>query len=152
NLPSSDGIDGVINSVHRADAQRGFRVTITGDQTRQHDFNRLSQDDLRSGELQFGLPASLIVLLLVFGAVVAGLVPVLMAMQSVVAALGLVAVLAHTMELSVFVVNMLTGMGLALGIDYALFVISRYREERGEGRDKLGAIEASATTASRAVV
>ena len=56
----------------------------------EHDFNPLSQDDLKRGELQFGLPAALIVLLLVFGAVVAGLVPLLMAMLSIVVALGLV--------------------------------------------------------------
>jgi RND superfamily putative drug exporter len=64
----------------------------------------------------------------------------------------MVAVLAHTFELSVFVVNMLTGMGLALGIDYALFVISRYREERSRGRVQLDAIAAASTTANRAVV
>jgi RND superfamily putative drug exporter len=154
NMPDFDsqGIDGVIGTVERADANPAFSASITGEQTRQHDFNQLSQDDLRSGELEFGIPAALVVLLLVFGSVVAGLVPLLMAILSIVIALGLVAVLAHAFELSVFVVNMLTGMGLALGIDYALFVISRYREERGRGRDKLDAIAASGTTASRAVV
>jgi uncharacterized membrane protein YdfJ with MMPL/SSD domain len=50
------------------------------------------------------------------------------------------------------VINMLTGMGLALAIDYSLFVVSRFREERGRGRGKLDAIAASATTANRAVV
>jgi uncharacterized membrane protein YdfJ with MMPL/SSD domain len=69
-----------------------------------------------------------------------------------VVALGFVAVLAHAFSLSVFVINMLTGMGLALAIDYALFVLSRFREERGRGREKLDAIAASATTANRAVV
>ena len=49
----------------------------------------------------------------------------------------------QTFELSFFIVNMISGMGLALGIDYALFVVSRYREERRRGRDKLGAIETS---------
>jgi uncharacterized membrane protein YdfJ with MMPL/SSD domain len=66
--------------------------------------------------------------------------------------LAFVAVLAHAFSLSIFVVNMLTGMGLALGIDYALFVVSRFREERGKGREKLDAVAASATTANRAVV
>src|SRR4029434_8310413 len=47
---------------------------------------------------------------------------------------------------------MLTGMGLALAIDYSLFVVSRFREERGRGREKPDAIAASATTANRAVV
>ncbi len=148
----SQGIKNVVAAVRRADAEPTFSATITGEQTRQHDFNQLSQDDLRSGELQLGLPAALIVLLLVFGTVVAGLVPLLMALLSIVVALGFVAVLAHAFSLSVFVINMLTGMGLALGIDYALFIISRYREERSHGREHLDAIAASGNTASRAVL
>jgi uncharacterized membrane protein YdfJ with MMPL/SSD domain len=63
-----------------------------------------------------------------------------------------VALLAQTFELSVFIVNMLSGMGLALGIDYSLFVISRYREERARGLEELDAIAASGMTASRSVV
>jgi RND superfamily putative drug exporter len=149
---SSSGIDTVIAAVRHADQQPAFAASVTGQQTVNHDFNQLSQDDLRTGELQFGLPASLIVLLLVFGAVVAGLVPLLIALPSIVVALSFVAVLGHAFSLSVFVVNMLTGMGLALGIDYSLFVVSRFREERGKGREKLDAISASAMTANRAVV
>ncbi len=149
---STSGIDDVISAVRSADASPAFDVTVTGRQTTNHDFNKLSEDDLRSGELQFGLPAAMIVLLLVFGALVAGLVPLLIALPSIVVALALVAVLGHAFTLSIFVVNMLTGMGLALGIDYALFVVSRFREERGQGREKLDAIGASALTANRAVV
>src|SRR6185437_14018545 len=93
--------------------------------------------------------AALIVLLLVFGSVVAGLMPLMITLPSIVVALGLVAVLAQVFNLSIFVVNMLTGMGLALGIDYALFVVSRFREERGRGREQMDAISA---TANRAVV
>jgi uncharacterized membrane protein YdfJ with MMPL/SSD domain len=147
-----DAVESVIAAVERADANAEFEVAITGEQTLDHDFNKLSQEDLQHGELQFGLPAALIILLLVFGAVVAGLVPLLMAIVSIVVALGLVALLAQPFELSVFVINMLTGMGLALGIDYSLFVISRYREERGRGLEKHDAIAASGLTASRAVV
>ena len=110
------------------------------------------REDLENGELKFGLPAALIILLLVFGAVVAGLVPLLMAIVSIIVALGARALLAQQFELSVFLVNMLTGMGLALGIDYSLFVVSRYREERAQGRAELAAIEASGATASRAVL
>ena len=57
-----------------------------------------------------------------------------MAMVAIIVALGLCAILAEVFSLSVFFVNMLTGMGLALGIDYSLFVVSRYREERARGR------------------
>jgi RND superfamily putative drug exporter len=83
---------------------------------------------------------------------VAGLVPVLMALISIVVALGLTVLLGQAFELSIFTVNMLTGMGLALGIDYSLFVISRYREERAQNREQLAAIDVVSTTASRAVV
>jgi putative drug exporter of the RND superfamily len=142
----------VIEDVERADAEPAFSVAVTGNNTTDHDFNELSERDLREGELQFGLPAALVVLLLVFGAVVAGLIPLLMALCSIVVALGLVALLSQAFDLSIFIVNMLTGMGLALGIDYSLFVISRYREERGHGREPFDAIGASGATASRAVL
>ena len=142
----------VVAVVEQADADADFEVAITGNQTRDYDSNRLSESDLANGELKFGLPAALIILLLVFGTVVAGLVPLLMAIVSILTAMGLVAVLTQVFELSIFTTNMLVGMGLALGIDYALFVISRYREERGRGREPLDAISATGATASRAVL
>jgi putative drug exporter of the RND superfamily len=147
-----DETETLVEEIQRADEDAAFAVAVTGDETLDHDFNLLSQEDLENGELKFGLPAALIILLLVFGAVVAGLVPLLMAMASIVVALGLTALVAQPFELSVFVINMLTGMGLALGIDYSLFVVSRYREERARGRRELDAIEASGLTASRAVL
>jgi uncharacterized membrane protein YdfJ with MMPL/SSD domain len=149
---SDSGMDDIVGAVERADASPAFAVAVTGQKTLDRDFNKLSQSDLQHGELRIGLPAALIVLLLVFGAVVAGLVPLLITLPSIVVALGFVAVLAHAFSLSVFVINMLTGMGLALAIDYSLFVVSRFREERGRGREKLDAIAATATTANRAVV
>ena len=144
--------EALVEKVAAVEDDGSFTVSVTGDETLDHDFNLLSEEDLQEGELQFGLPAALIILLLVFGAVVAGLVPLLMAIVAIVVALGLTAILAQQFELSVFVINMLTGMGLALGIDYSLFVVSRYREERGQGRDEYGAIEAAGGTASRAVL
>jgi uncharacterized membrane protein YdfJ with MMPL/SSD domain len=129
-----------------------FAAVITGDHTTGYDFGKQSQKDLENGELAFGLPAALIVLVLVFGSVVAGLVPVLLAILSIVVGLGLVALLSLEFTLSVFIVNMLTGMGLALGIDYSLFVVSRYREERALGLAKEDAIAHTGATASRAVL
>jgi uncharacterized membrane protein YdfJ with MMPL/SSD domain len=152
NVLDEDAAGDVIEVVEQADGDAGFAVAITGNFTRDHDFNLLSERDLQNGELKFGLPAALLILLLVFGTVVAGLVPLLMAIVAIVTALGLVALLTQLFELSIFTTNMLTGMGLALGIDYALFVISRYREERGRGRAPDGAIVAAGATASRAVL
>ena len=145
-------VDRLLSVVQRNDGRNGFGVVMTGEGTLDHDFNELSQHDLKSGELRVGLPAALVVLILVFGAVVAGLVPVIMAFVAIVVALGLCALVAEAFTLSVFVVNMLTGMGLALGIDYSLFVVSRYREERAHGRIELDAIAAAGATASRAVL
>src|SRR5512133_567828 len=122
---SDDGIDDIVGAVERADVNPGFEVAVSGQKTLDRDFNELSQSDLQHGELQFGLPAALIILLIVFGAVVAGLVPLLITLPSIV---------------------------VALAIDYALFVVSRFREERGRGRERLGAIAATATTANRAVI
>ena len=151
-IHDDDDTPAVVEELEAANEDPVFDVAIAGDRALDHDFNLLSQEDLEKGELQFGLPAALIILLLVFGAVVAGLVPLLMAIVSIVVALGLTALLAQQFELSIFVVNMLTGMGLALGIDYSLFVVSRYREERSKGREKHAAIGASGGTANRAVV
>jgi putative drug exporter of the RND superfamily len=129
-----------------------FDLYATGEWMVENDFARLSQEDLEKGELQFGLPVALLVLLLVFGAVVAGLVPLALALIAIITALGLTALVGIGFDLSIFTVNMLSGMGLALGIDYSLFVVSRFREERSAGRDKLDAIAATGTTASRAVL
>jgi len=81
-------VDKLLSLVERDNGQEGFSVVMTGGGTLDHDFNTLSQHDLKSGELEFGLPAALIILVLVFGAVVAGLVPLLMAIVAIVVALG----------------------------------------------------------------
>ncbi len=150
-ITDSDLAGAVVDVVDRADQAPDFAVSVTGDQTLDNDTANLAQSDLKHGELQFGAPAALIVLVLVFGSVVAGLVPLLMAILSIVVALGLVALFSQAFDLATYIFNMLTGMGLALGIDYSLFVISRYREERGHGLERHDAIAASGATASRAV-
>jgi uncharacterized membrane protein YdfJ with MMPL/SSD domain len=142
----------LIEAVEEENGKGGFQVAMTGSATTDHDINELSERDLQNGELRIGLPAALIILVLVFGALVSAAMPLVLAGVSIVVALGLTALVAQGFELSIFVVNMLTGMGLALGIDYALFVVSRFREERAAGAAKLGAIERAGSTASHAVL
>jgi uncharacterized membrane protein YdfJ with MMPL/SSD domain len=149
---AEDNVPAAVDAVERLDAEAGYEAAMTGEWTTEVDFNQLSQDDLREGELFFGAPTALVILLLVFGAVVAGLVPLMLAVISIIVALALVALLGQAYDLSIFTINMLTGMGLALGIDYSLFVLSRYREERTQGREKLDAIATAGSTASRAVL
>jgi RND superfamily putative drug exporter len=147
-----DEVAPLVDLVTSEDGKDGFQVSITGSLTADADFEKLSEEDLQKGELFIGLPAALIILVLVFGAVVAGLVPVLLALLSIVIAVALTALVGQAFEVSFFVVNMITAMGLALGIDYALFILSRFREERGRGLEKVDAIVASGATASRAVL
>jgi RND superfamily putative drug exporter len=145
-------VEPLTHTVKRADRDSRFRVTVAGDEVVNADFDSLSQHDLEHGELAFGLPMALVILLFVFGAVATALVPLGMAIVSIVIAIGMTAVISQFANLSIFVVNMISGMGLALGIDYSLFVVSRYREERARGNATPDAIELAGKTASRAVL
>jgi RND superfamily putative drug exporter len=145
-------IEDLIPVVENADGTDGFAVNITGTETLGRDFTRISEDDLSQGELQFGLPAALIVLLLVFGTLTGAAIPMLMAVISIVVALGITAVVGQLFQLNLFITNMVVAMGLALGIDYSLFIVSRLREERHRGRTTREAILVVANTATRAVV
>ncbi len=147
-----DDVEDVVDAVERLDDEPAYTAAVTGNWTADADEDAASLEDLKKGELFFGAPLALIVLLLVFGAVVAGLVPLMLAITSIVVALGLVALLAQAYDLSVFTQNMLIGMGLALGIDYSLFTLSRYREERLQQREKPDAIATAGATAGRAVL
>ena len=150
--PQEDRIADLIALVQRTDGSGGFAAHITGSHTLDRDFTELSASDLSKGELQFGLPAALIVLLLVVGTLVGVAIPMLMAIISIVVALGITAVVGQAFQLNLFIVNMIVAMGLALGIDYSLFIISRLREERHRGSDTREAIMTVANTATRAVV
>ena len=127
-----------------------FTTLVVGDITLNDDFNTVAQEDARKGE-SIGIGAALIVLIVVFGAIVAALLPIFLAIGAIVLALGVVSVIGQWMDFSIFLVNMASMMGLAVGIDYSLFIVSRYREERAHGRDKMEAIAASGATANRAV-
>jgi RND superfamily putative drug exporter len=156
-MPGSDvdqahsKIGPVIALADSASGRGGFRVLVTGDATLSRDFTQLSESDLQIGEA-IGIPIALLILLAVFGTLVAALVPVVLAFFSIVVALALAAAIGHISPLSFFVVNMLTFMGLAVGIDYSLFIVSRYREERRGGREPLEAMTVAGNTASRAVL
>ena len=89
----------------------------------------LSASDLSKGELQFGLPAALIVLLLVVGTLVGVAIPMLMAIISIIVALGLTAVVGQAFQLNLFIVNMIVAMGLALG--HRLLAVHRLAAARG---------------------
>lgn len=104
-------------------------ISITGEPVISKDINVASQNDLIKAET-IGLPIALIVLLLAFGTIVASLLPILVGGATVVITLGLLALLGDSVNLSIFVLNIVPMLGLALSIDFALLLINRYREER----------------------
>jgi RND superfamily putative drug exporter len=132
------------------DASPVLQARSFGSITLDDDFSRLAEEDLARGE-SIGIGVAVVVLLIVFGAVVAGLLPIVMAVAAIAIAVGIVALFGFMFDFSFFVTNMITMMGLAVGIDYSLFIVSRYREERRKGSPKLEAIDAMGATASRAV-
>ena len=144
-------IDAVHSLVHQADGQGGFSTLITGTSSIASDFSQQATTDLRRGE-GIGVPIALIILLLVFGALVAASLPVGLGVIAITLAVALTAVVGKLTDVSVFAINMISMMGLATGIDYSLFIVSRFREERALGRDKLDAIAVTGGTASRAVL
>jgi len=148
---ASDNIDQVHEVISKADGEAGFQVLISGEASLGEDFSEVADKDLETGEL-IGIPAALIVLVLVFGALAAAAIPLVLAIVAIVVALGATALVGQGFDLSVFVINIVTGMGLAFGIDYSLLILSRYREERGRGLNKIDAIGAAGGTASRTVL
>ncbi|MCC6792521.1 MAG: MMPL family transporter [Thermomicrobiales bacterium] len=113
--------------------------------------NHISEEDLRLGEA-IGIPIALVILVIVLGALLAAGMPLILAMGSIMVATGLSAAIGRVFDLSFYVLNMISLIGLAVGIDYALFIVERYREERRLGRDTLAAIETAGATASKAVL
>ena len=89
----------------------GFDVRITGDCTFDRDLNAILDRDLKTGELYFGIPAALVILVLVFGALVAAVLPLVLAICSIIVALGLAALFSQVLDLSVFLFQMTTVMG-----------------------------------------
>ena len=110
----------------------------------------LARHDLERGE-RFGVPVALIVLLLLFGAVVATMLPLGLAVVSIVVALAAVAVIGQYNQLVFFVTMMVVMIGLAVGIDYSLLIVSRFKEEMGHGLDPKEAVAKTGNTAGRTV-
>ena len=144
-------IDSVVEIVDEANQSSSFEVFITGEATFSKDFADGNQEDAERGEM-FGIPIAMIILAVVLGAVAAAILPIVLAMVSILVALGLVLLVGQAIQLQVFVTNLITMIGLAVGIDYSLFIVSRFREERARGLPKEEAISRSGATAGRAVL
>jgi putative drug exporter of the RND superfamily len=133
------------------DPAAGINVLTIGETTVSYTFDQIAQEDLPRGEA-LGIGVGLIILVVVLGALVAAGLPILLGIVSIAVALGLAALVGRAIDLSIFVENIISMIGLAVGIDYALFVVDRYRQERRRGVQKIDAITIAGETASKAVL
>ena len=128
----------------------GARAEVTGEWPVWSDFNQVNAEALHKAELVSGLP-TLILLFVAFGSLIAAGIPLLLALAGIAVGFAALHLLSLVMPLSVWSMNFSMMIGLAVGIDYSLFIVSRYREERIEGKDAIAAIENTLSTAGKAV-
>lgn len=132
-------------------AAAGLRVDATGPAWLNAQATDESERDLERGEL-LAAPLTMIILLLAFGSLTAAAIPLAVGAVSVAGALAVLATLTLTMPITVFAINICAALGFALSVDYALFIVTRYREELSRGVESRRAVVLSMATAGRAVL
>src|SRR5271163_2612923 len=128
-----------------------IKLEITGEAPLTFDLRKVSADDVRHAE-ERAMPGTLLLLLLAFGSLVAALLPLGVGVLSISMALGAAALLANYLHLSILVQNLATMLGLGLGIDYALLMVSRFREALAEGCDPGCAADIAAEQAGKTLL
>jgi uncharacterized membrane protein YdfJ with MMPL/SSD domain len=147
----ADNVDPIVDVVEAANGRNGFEVLTAGEGSIARTFNEMNAKDAEAGE-RIGIPIALLILLLVFGAAVAAGIPLVMAILSIVVAFGTATIVGQVYELNLLILNIVPMIGLAVGIDYSLLIVQRFREERAHGLEKLDAISMAGATASRTVL
>ncbi|HEX4898824.1 MAG TPA: MMPL family transporter, partial [Candidatus Limnocylindrales bacterium] len=128
----------------------GYSVSMTGFGPIQKDSARLSEQDLRRAEL-ISLPVLTLILILVFASLVAAAMPLLVAGLAIPTSLAIINLIARQTDMSIYVLNIATMLGLALAVDYSLFITSRFREELARGRTVEQAVTRAIGTAGKAI-
>ena len=128
-----------------------IKLEITGEIPLTYDLRKVSADEVNRAE-ERAMPVTLLLLLLAFGSLVAAPLPLGVGLLSISMALGAAALLAHNLHLSILVQNLATMVGLGLGIDYALLMVSRFREALAEGYDPGPAADLAAAQAGRTLI
>jgi uncharacterized membrane protein YdfJ with MMPL/SSD domain len=131
------------------DAPDDVEAVVTGIPLVQQEFNEAIERDLVQAEL-ISLPIAMLILLAVFGTVVGAVLPIIIAAVALPSSMAVISLLAGVTEMSIFVTNVATMIGLALSIDYSLFTVSRFREELRH-RSVADAVEHTMATVGKAV-
>jgi len=129
----------------------GAQVYVTGQAAIEHDLDPVFEKDLQKGELFIAVPIALILLVLTFGTL-SFLMPFLFAIVTIPTTLGIIWIVANFMELTTYLTNLVTLIGLGIAIDYSLLVVYRFREELRKQQSTDQAIVSTMATAGRAVV
>ena len=144
-----DKLERIVASVqHRS---FGARLGLTGDNSVDRARDQQNSRDLANSE-RLSLPIAFVVLLVVFGALVAASMPVLLALSAVAAALGLIGPLSQAVAMDDSASTVLVLIGMAVGVDYSLFYLARYRQERRAGSDAHTALGTTARTSGHTIV
>jgi RND superfamily putative drug exporter len=134
-----------------ARAHADLRIREAGDVSVNSAINDRVADDLHSAE-GISLPITVVLMLLAFGALIAAGVPVLLALTSVAATMGIAAPLSHLIHAEPTVSSLIVLIGMAVGVDYSLFYLKREREERAAGHTTLDAVEIAAATSGHSIL
>lgn len=129
----------------------GFEIYPTGASALWSDFNRANHDAMMKAEM-FSWPVTLAIMVLAFGSLVAAGLPLLLTLTGLIASAGGLVLLNHVTPISVWAMNFAMMFALALGIDYALFVVSRFRDAVRGGTDPRTAVALTMATAGKAVL
>ncbi|HET6951957.1 MAG TPA: MMPL family transporter, partial [Acidimicrobiales bacterium] len=140
----------VMATVNAVSLPAGAEADVTGEWAVWHDFNTLNEKALHRAELLSGLP-TIILLFVAFGSAVAAGLPLVLAIAGIAVGFAALHLGTAATPLSVWSMNFSMMIGLAVGIDYSLFIVSRYREEREDGKHALDAIAGTLATAGKAV-
>lgn len=150
---SSERVGTVLKAVEgvQEEYEDTLRIAEIGGASMNKTFDEAFGDDFKQAEIS-AVPVALGILLIAFGALVAALLPVVLALTAIMATMGLMGVVSHVMPMSDTANSVMLLVGLAVGVDYCLFYLRREREEREAGRDAETALRIAAATSGRAVI
>jgi RND superfamily putative drug exporter len=150
NLTNEESVDAIDGLKEEISPPAGYTVQLTGYGPIGRDQTAQSEADLQRAET-ISAPLVLLILVAVFASLIAAGMPLLIAALAIPTTLGLVYFVAQRVEMSIYVLNISTMLGLALAIDYSLFIVSRFREELARGRTVGAAVEKAVATSGKAV-
>ncbi|MCX5527235.1 MMPL family transporter [Streptomyces bobili] len=149
---AGERIEPVLKAVEGVQKEHeALRIEEIGGASMMKTFDDAFGDDFKKAEYS-AVPVALGILLIAFGALVAALLPVLLAVTAIMATTGLMGIVSHVMPMSDTASSVMLLVGLAVGVDYCLFYLRREREEREAGRDGETALRIAAATSGRAII